>query len=261
MPHASTSDRLRSWAVPAAIGIAAVALVAYILWGSIHRSSPEPEPAAVQATPSTSVSPAPGGESQVVSPTEVDEPGEADYTVAERRDPDDPLAVGPTDAPVVLVVFTDYQCEFCAKWSEQTLPVMMQYVDDGALRIEWRDVNVYGSDSERAARAAYAAANQGHFWEYHHALYPNGTIRSPGELSEESLLTLAEQLSLDMPRFSADMSADVTETAVRRNQELGIELGAFSTPSFVIAGERLVGAQPTEVFVNAVERAYQEAAG
>jgi protein-disulfide isomerase len=190
-----------------------------------------------------------------VAPTEIDEPGQMTLADAERRDPDDPLAVGPVDAPVGLVVFSDYQCQFCARWSDQTLPSMMEYVDDGDLRIEWRDVNVYGRDSERAARAAYAAALQGRFWEYHHALYPDGTNRSPDGLSQDSLLDIAQELSLDMPQFRTAIDNPATVEAVMRNQELGISLGAFSTPSFVMGGQPIVGAQPTEVFVDAFAQA------
>jgi protein-disulfide isomerase len=132
---------------------------------------------------------------------------------------------------------------------------MMEYVDDGELRIEWRDVNVYGRDSERAARAAYAAALQDRFWDYHHALYPAGAIRSTAGLTEDSLVETAQQLNLDVPQFRSAMNDDATVAAVTRNQELGIGLGAFSTPFFVMGGQPIVGAQPTEVFVDAFEQA------
>ena len=58
-----------------------------------------------------------------------------DYSYAERREPDDPFALGPVDAPVGLVVFSDYQCPFCAQWNHETMPVMEQFANDGDLRI------------------------------------------------------------------------------------------------------------------------------
>ena len=260
MPSTSTSRRAPSWAVPTAVGIVAVALIAYILWGSALQSNPDAAPAASQGpTASSDAEPSRDGATQDGPPTEIDEPGQVSFADAERRDPDDLLAIGPVDAPVVLVVFSDYQCSFCAKWSAETLPVMLDYVNSGQLRIEWRDVNVYGRDSERAARAAYAAALQGQFWEYHHELYPNGKHRSPGELSEEALVEIAEQMSLDGPRFRADMADEATVAEVLRNQQLGIELGAFSTPSFLMNGQPMVGALPTEVFVEAFEQVHKNA--
>src|SRR5699024_9713231 len=110
-------------------------------------------------------------------PSEVAQP---DLSHEEARDPDDLLAEGPVDAPVVLVVFTDFQCPYCARWSHETLPELREYVDRGELRIEWRDVNIYGDDSERAARAALAAAKQCGLEEYHDMPFDRGGLRLEG---------------------------------------------------------------------------------
>lgn len=178
-----------------------------------------------------------------------------DYSHAERRSPDDPFAIGPVDAPVGLVVFSDYQCPFCAQWSHETLPEMLTRAEAGELRIEWRDVNVYGSDSKRAALAAYAAAAQGDFWGYHDALFESGHTRSPGELSEETLIALAGELGMDRTRFAADMSSPEAAEEIARNEQLGLDHGAMSTPVFLLGGSPMVGAQPTEVFLDAYEAA------
>ncbi len=245
-----------AWVVPSAVGIVAIALIAFIVWSTAGETDAASAPAgSAAATTTADATPAPGSEGRDGGPTEVEGPVAVSFADAERRDPVDLLAIGAVDAPVVLVVFSDYQCKFCAKWSGETLPVMMDYVDSGDLRIEWRDVNVYGADSERAARAAYAAALQGQFWEYHHVLYADGKHRSPGNLTDDALASVAEQLSLDVPRFRADMEDEATAAEITRNQELGIGLGAFSTPMFVMGGEPLVGAQPTQFFVDAFERA------
>jgi protein-disulfide isomerase len=241
--------------VPSAVGVVALALIAFIGWNAAGGTEGASAPAGAAATTAADATPAPSGEGQDGGPTDVEEPAAVSFANAERRDPEDLLAIGGADAPVVLVVFSDYQCKFCATWSDETLPVMMEYVDSGDLRIEWRDVNVYGADSERAARAAYAAALQGQFWEYHHVLYADGKHRSPGDLTEDALVSVAESLSLDIERFQSDMEDESTAAEIMRNQELGIGLGAFSTPSFVMGGEPIVGAQPTESFVEAFERA------
>ena len=232
------------WAVPAAIVLIAGALIALLV---ITQRGGGP---GAEATPGGSGSGAPEISERTEGP---------DYREAERRSEDDLLSYGPADAPVGLIVFSDYQCPFCARWNHDTLPQMKQLADDGALRIEWRDVNVFGPASERASRASVAAAQQGKFWEYHGELFEGGEKRSEAELSDEALVALAGELGLDTERFAADMDSEETTTEVQRNMELGMSLGAASTPVFLLGGEPISGAQPTEVFTAAFERALERA--
>lgn len=180
-----------------------------------------------------------------------------DYSYAERRDPDDPFAMGPVDAPVGLVVFSDYQCPFCAQWSHDTLPALQELAEEGELRIEHRDVNVYGPASKRAALAAYAAAEQNRFWDFHDALYEGGRTRSERDLSEDALIALAGALGMDTERFFADMISREAADEIAKNEDLGIEHGATSTPVFIYGGTPMVGAQSTEVFLDAHEAALE----
>ena len=88
-------------------------------------------------------------------------------------------------------------------WTDDTLPTLRDYVERGDLRIEWRDVNVYGEDSERAARAALAAAMQDTLDDYHAALFPDGEIRNVRSSSATgALVDLADELGMD-PTSSA----------------------------------------------------------
>ena len=174
--HNSASNP--AWLLPVIVGVLALLVIAlgyFVIF----------QPTANQQSTAPATNNENGG--GVVDVVPQDEQDQIDLGHIERRDAKDPLAIGPVDAPVTLVVFSDYQCPFCAAWSEETLPVMMEYVDDEQLRIEWRDVNVYGADSERGAKAAYAAALQGEFWDYHEELYPDGEIRQPDELTEAAL--------------------------------------------------------------------------
>lgn len=182
-----------------------------------------------------------------------------DYSHAERRDPDDPFTAGPVDAPVGLVMFSDYQCPFCAQWTHETLPVLKERAEQGELRIEIRDVNVYGPDSERAARSSYAAAVQDSYWEFHDALFEDGRTRTSDQLSREALLTLAAELGLDRERFADDMSSPAAAEEIARNEQLGTEHGAVSTPVFILGGTPIVGAQPTSVFIDTFRRALDAA--
>ncbi|MCP2285965.1 Protein-disulfide isomerase [Promicromonospora umidemergens] len=231
----------RGWMTPVVVTGVAALLVGLVV-------------ALTQTGPDAAGEPAPTGDVPAVI-EEPEQSAQPDLTSAERRDPDDPLAAGPVDAPVTLVVFSDYQCPFCARWSHETLPLMMEHVETGDLRIEWRDVNVFGPASERAARASYAAALQGQFWEYHDALFAGGEKRAEAELSDEALTALAEELGLDTEQFGTDMESSAAATQIDRNAQLGLDLGAFSTPVFLMGGEPLVGAQPSQVFADAFEQA------
>lgn len=248
----STKPQRRPLVVPVLVSAAAVALIVLVL---ALRSGEDEPPAAID--PGASASETQDGSGQ--EPTAVENPDEPDLTVIEQRDSGDPLAAGPVDAPVALVVFSDYQCPFCATWSQDTLPVLMEHVEAGDLRIEWRDVNVFGEDSVRASQAAYAAAQQGEFWAYHDALFAGGETRSAGGLSREALVELAGELGLDVEQFTTDLDAPETAEVVTENAELGYGLGVYSTPAFVLDGEPILGAQPTEVFVSAYEQALAEA--
>lgn len=247
-PAAAGAAR-RRLLVPGAIAVVTALLVAGVFW--VQREPAPSDPTA----PVAEASARPGRPPVVAHPSAVALPDLGDQ---EARDPDDLLAEGPVDAPVVLIVFSDPQCPFCARWSHETLPVLREHVERGELRIEHRDVNIYGEDSERAARATLAAAQQGHFTEYHDRLFAGGEIRSPDALTEEALIALAAELGLDTEQFTADLRSEQVAATIAENAAQGIELGAMATPSFVLDGTPMVGAQPTAVFTEAIDRALAE---
>jgi len=130
-----------------------------------------------------------------------------------------------------------------------------RYIEDGTLRLEWRDFPYLGEESRRAAVAARAAQEQGRFWEYHDILYQNQKGENSGAFSDEDLVTFAEEAGLDVERFEEALESgeydEVVEEDFREAQEAGIQ----GTPSFTINGRTLVGAQPVETFVQAIEEA------
>lgn len=243
--HSQHVRRSRWW-VPLTVVVVAVAVVVAIL--VVDRDGED------DASPSAQDSDSTGTQGQDAA-SDVQGPEQAAFTEAETRDEDDLQAIGPVDAPVVLVVFSDYQCPYCATWSHDTLPTMMEYVDSGDMRIEWRDVNVFGDASEQASKAAYAAALQDSYWEFHDELFAGGEHRSESGLSAEALTETADQLGLDTAQFEEDMESEDTQDMVDVYAQTGLDLGAFSTPTFLVGGEPIVGAQPTDVFVETVDAA------
>ena len=178
----------------------------------------------------------------------------------ERRQEGDPLALGDVDAPVVMVEWADFQCPFCGSFARDTKPELMQrYVDEGVLRIEWRDFPVLGAESRTAALAGRAAAEQGVFWEMHDEIYAEDRERNAGELDEDSLIDMADDLGLDVERFADALGDPEHEQAAEADLQLGQQLGLTGTPAFLINGQVLVGGQPPEVFAQAIEQAAAEA--
>ncbi|OKX79628.1 protein-disulfide isomerase [Corynebacterium glutamicum] len=244
----SVNQQSKKWLVPTLVVIIAVLLIAVVLLMYRGNASETAEGAAATAPAGSDSGSASGTDSGSGA-------ADSDLTSVEARDPSDPVAVGDVNAPVGLVVFSDYQCPFCAKWSDETLPQMMKHVEDGNLRIEWREVNIFGEPSERGARAAYAAGLQDSYLEYHNALFANGEKPSEELLSKDGLIELAGELGLDVSKFTEDFQSPETAAAIAQHQQLGIDLGAYSTPAFLLGGQPIMGAQPASVFEAAFEQA------
>lgn len=178
----------------------------------------------------------------------------------ERREEGDPLALGDVDAPVLMIEWADFQCPFCGSFARDTKPELMErYVDEGLLRIEWRDFPVLGPESRTAALAGRAAAEQDAFWDLHDEIFAEDRERNAGELDEDSLIDMAESLDLDVERFAASLEDPAHEQAAQADLQLGQHLGITGTPAFLINGRVLVGGQPTEVFEQAIEQAVVDA--
>lgn len=177
-----------------------------------------------------------------------------------RRDPDDPTAMGDVDAPVVMVAYSEFQCPYCGKFAKDTAPSLIdEYVEDGTLRIEWRDFPYLGEESTTAAHAARAAAMQDKFWEFHDAMYADQLPPNSGNLNEDYVAGIAEEIGLDVDRFREDMASDEVKKAVQRDVDEGTAVGVTGTPSFLVNGQPVVGAQPLKAFEQAIDTAAEQA--
>lgn len=226
-----------------------------------QATAPTPEAAPDQApsapapsTPADTAAPTPApSETPTLSEEQKQQIIEARRAVP-RRDADDPLAIGEVDAPVVLVEFFDYQCSYCGKWTLETQPALMQLVEDGTLRIEFRDFPIFGEMSASAAAAATAAAQQDKYLEYHEALFTYQFVDG-NKLTEDSFAEIAAQVGIpDMEAFTATLEdPEVAAQVQSAGQEAMQTLGTGSTPQFVINDEYIGGAAPTEQFLAVIE--------
>jgi protein-disulfide isomerase len=132
-----------------------------------------------------------------------------------------------------------------------------EYVEDGTLRIEWRDFPYRGRESVNAAVAARSAQAQGKFWEYHDLLYEE----QASGYSDENLLSYAKEAGLDTQRFEDDYESARYAGLVQADFQRGQSIGVNGTPTFFINDQVLVGLQPLGVFESAIEDARREAEG
>ncbi len=173
----------------------------------------------------------------------------------ERREDGDPLALGEVGAPVVLVNYSDFQCPYCAQWARETKPALMEYVEDGDLRIEWRDFPYIGQESVTLAVAGRAAAQQGAFWPFHDAMYADLAAGREDRATQRRLVGIARRLGLDVEQFRSTLSDQTLLGAVRADFDQGQSIGVNATPAFLVNGNPILGAQPTQEFVDAIEQA------
>ncbi|AXK31678.1 DsbA family protein [Streptomyces armeniacus] len=180
----------------------------------------------------------------------------------QRRTAGDPAAMGDKDAPVVLIEYSDFQCPFCGKFARDTKPELVEkYVDAGVLRLEWRHFPIFGDESQAAARAGWAAGEQGRFWEFHDLAYGKERKKNSGEFADGKLTAMAKAAGVkDLAKFKRDMESQAARQAVARDATEGQGLGVTSTPAFLINSTPLLGAQPTAVFKEAIDRARKAAA-
>lgn len=223
----------KSWLVPTVVilAVAALSALAFIGGSSSKASTNATTSSATAAQPTQQISLA-------------------------RRQPGDPLAIGRITAPVILIEYSEFQCPFCGLFTRNTQPILIKkYVANGTLRIEWRDFPYLGSESTTAALAGRAAANQGKFWQYHDALFAHQFFPNSGHLTEAYLTGIAKTLGLNLEKFKADLHSSVTKAAVDKDFTEGQDIGVTGTPSFLVNSTPIVGAQPLEVFTQAIELA------
>lgn len=184
------------------------------------------------------------------SPEVAAEPEPLPDTPLARRDPDDPMAIGAVDAPLVMVEWTDIRCPFCAAFHRETLPVIVQeYVDAGLVRLEVQDVSFFGEQSQAGAIAARAAGRQGLFFEYTQLIYAEAPQSGHPDLTREVLIDYARRIGVaDMDQFAADLDDPALRADVTASTATAQRLGVTSVPFFVVGDTVLAGAQPLENF-------------
>jgi len=170
--------------------------------------------------------------------------------------PDDDPALGQPDAPVVIVEFSDYQCPFCKRFAEQTLPqIKEKYIDTGKVKLIFRDfpLSSIHPNAELAAEAAQCAHEQGKFWEMHDRIFQGQFEWSKSSEPELDFKEYAKEIGLDVEKFTECLESERYKEEIQKDLRDGISYGVRGTPTFFINGLRVRGAQPFSVFQQVIE--------
>jgi protein-disulfide isomerase len=140
--------------------------------------------------------------------------------------------VGPTHAAVTVVEYGDFECPNC----KQAVPALKQLLDKyrERVRLAYRHfpLEAVHVHALHAAEAAECAGAQGRFWQMHDLLYANQNALKAHHLRE-----YAQQLELDMVRFTADMNGHLYLQRIREHVRSGEASGARATPTFFLDGK------------------------
>ncbi|HEV8583403.1 MAG TPA: thioredoxin domain-containing protein [Methylomirabilota bacterium] len=167
--------------------------------------------------------------------------------------------MGQAGAPITVVEFSSFQCPFCRRHFERTLPELKKaFVDEGKIRYVFHDMPLQNQpDSPNAAKAAWCAGKDGKYWQMHELLFKNQR-----DLSVDALKRHAGTLGLDAARFATCLDGQPAAEALEKSAMEAYALGVRGTPTFFIGptdsggtirGRRLIGAQPFAAFKQVID--------
>jgi len=166
--------------------------------------------------------------------------------------------LGSKSAPYTILEFGDFQCPSCDYWYKtQEKTIVQNLVDTGKAKLVWFDFIIYNSDSRLAANAAYAAGEQGKFWQFHDLLYTNQGQANSGWVTRQLMTSFAQQLGLDVTAFTQSMNSGKYNSLIDMNFRAGQQVGANGTPTFFVVGPTgqyvaIPGPQPLSTFQQAI---------
>ncbi len=256
--------------------VVAIALVAGLVGFTIGSLNAEADPSPVAADAEDTAGQLDGSQDAAAGAgadgTEVDEVDEGAQGAQEAGNPSAPATpdesglvdaeaatrptLGAPDAPVVMEIYSDFACPFCVRHDLEVEPELIErYVEPGLMRLVWFDTPFQGQRALQLAVAARAGQRQDAFWEVKEAIFAEG----PAGSSAEELVALAESRGLDGERFAHDLEDPELVRLVQSDLERSQQLQVQGTPTFLVNGERIVGAQPLPAFLAVIDVALEEA--
>jgi protein-disulfide isomerase len=154
---------------------------------------------------------------------------------------------GAKDAPVTIVVFSDFECVHCGTLA-QTLETMLETFP-GDIKVVFKNCIIpYHKNSESAAMAALAAGEQGRFWEMHDLLFKNQQA-----LGKEAIMSFAHSLPLDMKKFESALVSRELKNKLDQDMSQGKALNIQNLPTTFINGRSFMGSPPVDYIKGLIE--------
>jgi protein-disulfide isomerase len=155
---------------------------------------------------------------------------------------------GPSTAKATLVLFCDFQSPYCARAAALVQQLQREYGSNLRVQYRYNPLSTLYPQSQIAAEASAAAAEQGQFWRYHDLLFAR-----QGALDRASLEQYARELGLDMERFRDALDSERARLKVDADAILASNLQARGAPVFYVNGRPLRGLVSLETFKKLID--------
>ncbi len=211
-------------------------LVGYVIWGrgTTTAVAAEPAQAAAAQQPSGQVAEAPTTEPQFVR-----------YDIPTEGYP----SLGPEDAPITIVEFSDFQCPFCRRFHDETYQALLDAYPN-QIRFVYRNLPLTSihPDAMPSAIASLCANDQNAYWDFHEKLFSKET------LDQATFVQYATDLNLNVDEFTSCLSSGKHDDFIQKDMDFALDLGVQSPPTFFINGLAIVGAQPLSSFQQLIDK-------
>lgn len=226
-----TFKKSHFYSVVTVLAFAAGILAGYFIWGADTQG----EAAAA----------APQNPQEVVEAPVTPKPRYIRYDIPTEGFP----GIGPENAEIVIVEFSDYQCPYCRSFHEETYQQLLDAYP-GKIRFVYRNLPLPPSlhpDAMSAAIAALCAGDQDAYWDYHDKLFGGDSF------GEDAYIQYAKEINLNVEEFSACLSSGKHDEFIQKDVAFSSKLGVQSTPTFFVNGLAIVGAQPLSSFTQLID--------
>jgi protein-disulfide isomerase len=177
--------------------------------------------------------------------------------------------LGRADAPVVLDVWSDFQCPICGQFARTVEPALIsKYVTPGTLRIVHHDAAFQGGksgaaydESVEAAAGARCAATQGRYWPFQDWTFANQAGENQGAFSADRLTAIATAAGLHVDAWHACIATGEQQQAVRAETGAAVAAGVNATPTMHLNGSVIVGLRSVAELSSLIDAAAAAAAG
>lgn len=163
---------------------------------------------------------------------------------------DDDHVRGPKDAKITILEWSDFQCPFCERFSNDVNKILADYPNDVRQVYRHFPIDSIHPQARLAAEASECAAEQGKFWEYHDELFANQTSIAGGA---SYLKGVAGKLGLNQGNFDKCLDSKKYAGKVDAQYQEGIAAGVQGTPGSFLNGQSLGGALPYDAMKAQIE--------